>query len=787
MQSSKNVGATRRHARLLGTKRRRARRTARRRGGTPTTNGPRTQKKKPKLALRPTHESLSKLQAIPLVLARIGGFDLGGAQELHRTTRSLNRASNQCELTFGRAYREVALVRRLRRRRKRTQGGPSARDAPTEKNCLQTAAAVPHFALVLRNRRLSRTEARVHVETVLDDPTVRRALVSLQLPGALRAHPSLVERVVGALPSMARLASLDLSNNHISCTGAKALAQAMPAMGALTSLDMSKNDIGGYKSSTAAMGALAVALKANAVLQELNLASNDIRGDEAKILADGLSTNGALEKLLMADNNIATKEAGEALGHALAHNSVLKELDLSDNNSGFSYNDGPSFAKGVADGLSTNGALTSLNISNNGIGKLVWPEGWQGWRAGDNELYKFYHSDGRKQDGDPGEPLVQGKPEGAIAISNAINTMWALTSLHIGNNSIPIEKMNEILAMVEAKPAMKVLCAVPFRDKSITELDVSSHRLGVEGALVIRRYLENNGALVKFDISSNDIRRDGAQALAEALKDNQVMKELNIASNELYYPDLSGVTAICNAIPTMGALVKFNVSDNDLCAAGGKTLAEALKDNQIMTELNIASNYLGKKVAAAYGGVDMAGVIAISNAIPTMGALAKFNISDNKLCAPGTKTLAEALKGNQIMTELNISSNGIGLDDWYNEGSDMPGVEPMASAIPTMGALTSLNMSNNMLATKASGKALAGILSSNSVLKELDVSKNAQYPSGGSWSDADGPGFANALAVGISANGALEKLDLRNTGLGDEALKRMMMEVCRRKGIVLVS
>ena len=55
--------------------------------------------------------------------------------------------------------------------------------------------------------------------------------------------------------------------------------------------------------------------------------------------------------------------------------------------------------------------------------------------------------------------------------------------------------MNKIIAIVEAKPAMKVLCTVPFRDKTITELDVSGQNLGVEGALVIRRYLENNGAL----------------------------------------------------------------------------------------------------------------------------------------------------------------------------------------------------------------------------------------------------------------------------------------------------
>ena len=88
-----------------------------------------------------------------------------------------------------------------------------------------------------------------------------------------------------------------------------------------------------------------------------------------------------------------------------------------------------------------------------------------------------------------------------IALADGIKNNGAMTSLNIGSNNIPIETMNEIIAIVEAKPAMKVLCAVPFRDKTITELDVSGQSLGVEGTLVIRRYLENNGALVKFTIS----------------------------------------------------------------------------------------------------------------------------------------------------------------------------------------------------------------------------------------------------------------------------------------------
>jgi hypothetical protein len=61
------------------------------------------------------------------------------------------------------------------------------------------------------------------------------------------------------------------------------------------------------------------------------------------------------------------------------------------------------------------------------------------------------------------------------------------------------------------------------------------------------------------------------------------------------------------------------------------------------------------------------------------------------------------------------------------------------------------------------------MLAANTVLKELDVSSNAWQEHG--WTKGDGPGFAKELAVGISDNGALTKLDASDNdmfGLTDE-------------------
>ena len=100
---------------------------------------------------------------------------------------------------------------------------------------------------------------------------------------------------------------------------------------------------------------------------------------------------------------------------------------------------------------------------------------------------------------------------------------------------------------------------------------------------------------------------------------------------------LSPTPDICFAIR---ALVKFDISKNGLYAEGTKVVAEALKGNQIMTELSISGNRM------TYDGSnsgDMSGVIAISNAIPTMRALTSLNLASNLLKAEGAKQVAAAL------------------------------------------------------------------------------------------------------------------------------------------------
>jgi hypothetical protein len=48
----------------------------------------------------------------------------------------------------------------------------------------------------------------------------------------------------------------------------------------------------------------------------------------------------------------------------------------------------------------------------------------------------------------------------------------------------------------------------------------------------------------------------------------------------------------------MGAMKALDISSNTLCAEGTKLLAETRKGNQMMTELDLSSNYMTEEVAA---------------------------------------------------------------------------------------------------------------------------------------------------------------------------------------------
>jgi hypothetical protein len=147
-------------------------------------------------------------------------------------------------------------------------------------------------------------------------------------------------------------------------------------------------------------------------------------------------------------------------------------------------------------------------------------------------------------------------------------------------------------------------------------------------------------------------------------------------------------------------MLNLDVSKNKLCAAGAKVLAEALRGNEVMTEINISDNHLGKKSMYS-DATDMSGVIMLADVIPGMGALLSANFLGNKIPVEHARELVEIMQSKMKLTTLcGLSKEETELDFSPGERLQYRGFGPgdavlIANDIGDMEALSSLNLANN--------------------------------------------------------------------------------------------
>jgi hypothetical protein len=145
------------------------------------------------------------------------------------------------------------------------------------------------------------------------------------------------------------------------------------------------------------------------------------------------------------------------------------------------------------------GALSVLNLASNNLGELVLPQGWsEDWKA-DYSAKEYTHTDGSKQEQHPG------KPEGIIALANAIPDMGALSVTNVMGNKIGKEQLAKLQEIIHSKPNLVSLCGIA---DDATEADLSGLGMNADDADILASELPDKGALTKIDLSRNNIPSD---------------------------------------------------------------------------------------------------------------------------------------------------------------------------------------------------------------------------------------------------------------------------------------
>lgn len=393
------------------------------------------------------------------------------------------------------------------------------------------------------------------------------------------------------------LREIDMRNNRsIGLNGARLLADsAMDRFKPLELLsgipfarllvgDVFALDLTGTNSGLTEACVLSSILKTNRSLKSLRLERNELEDAGAMELSEGLKLNESLEVLSLYSNGIKGTGA-RAIGSALKVNCSLTSLNLFGNRLGVEG------AQALSSGLKENRGLLSLTLS-------------------DADL----------------------RDSGAAALGEMLQVNSTLTSLNIRGNKFTEEGATYLGAALRVNTALR-------------ELDLSNNKLGASGARAMAAGLKENGVLESLNLSATLISNEGAQAYSEAFAKNQTLRELSLANNEIA---AEGGQALARLLESNSVLRRLDLTTNSLGPAGTAAFATMFQLNKGLEELSLKSNLIGEAAAL------------LAEGLKANATLKELNLQDNGIEAKAAMVLGDSLQTNVALLQLDLRYNDLG-------------------------------------------------------------------------------------------------------------------------------
>ena len=339
----------------------------------------------------------------------------------------------------------------------------------------------------------------------------------------------------------------------------------------------------------------------------------------------------------------------------------------------------------------------------------------------------------------------------------------------------PLQSLGlQAVAMADAGACS--LAAAIACNTQLVQLVLRGNEIGDEGAYFLAEGLKCNGTLLDLDLFCNAIEERGAQMLARALHEPTcALNALNLDTNDV---GDEGAAALADALKVNAMLLELDLGSNRerntgatshlIGERGAAALADALASNSTLTRLDVGGNVLGNKGAtslsdalgsntallslALYSNrIDERGANAISTALTLSKALRELDINSNQIGDTGALAIAEALATNDALLKLNVSGCAIG---------DV-GAAAFANALSANSCLLTLKLGHNHIGADGAA-ALANGLRMNTTLVKLGLGENRFGDEG-----------AEALADALEANTSLARLFLWHNALSADAKERL--------------
>jgi hypothetical protein len=338
----------------------------------------------------------------------------------------------------------------------------------------------------------------------------------------------------------------------------------------------------------------------------------------------------------------------------------------------------------LANAIKDMGALSVLNLASNNLGEIVPAAGWRS--KDDDNMAPWVGPEGQEQDKRPG------KPEGIIAITNAIPDMRAILSVSLLENNISPDQAKDLASILKEHPTLKSLCGNRGDE---TELNMSGRKMGADGAIMLAAEIAGNEALTSLTLSANEL---GQKVVPEGwshgyhgdYSGGEFWKHTDGRRQKENLAKAVGIVAITNAIPDMRAILSVNLLKNSIGVDQAKDLLIILKEHPTLKSLcGNKGNETELDMSGKMNGT--ADAIMLAAEVVDNGALTALNLANNNIGELPTGWKADKNKGDERPIYQPLGGA------WQFECPKLEGVIAIANAIPDMGAMTSLNLASNKL------------------------------------------------------------------------------------------
>lgn len=236
--------------------------------------------------------------------------------------------------------------------------------------------------------------------------------------------------------------------------------------------------------------------------------------------------------------------------------------------------------------------------------------------------------------------------DGAATLAELLEKNLSIENLYLGCNRIDERGLDPLVSTLE-------------HTDSLRGLWLKRNPLGDSGVQILARFLSRTQRLRTLDLVNTQLTVDGIQCLADVLSDgNRTVERLYLGGNQLNAAHAICLARMLRRNTTLKALL-LNV--NTLGDDGAAILAEALGQNSTLLELGLASNAIGSRGAAAL----VRNIEKHTNLsrldIGYCASTPILNGSKNCIGDEGANHFATLLRCNTVMTELDLSHNGLAL------------------------------------------------------------------------------------------------------------------------------